>query len=174
MYGSTFCTNGYHYSCVLFALLALLVNCWTYTIFVSHGSCSQKSIHFQFQQAAHALIIHIYYIYVWIMDIHVFMHVDANTKVLETSERNSRSNTFHAPRRRVPLILILNTTHVVKCVCLEGEIVSTTYYDGQRLPQQKSQESAKRRGDQSDRSQPPTIGDARELLTDDSDTTGVC
>ena len=35
------------------------------------------------------------------------------------------------------------------------------YYDGHR------------RGDQSDRPQPPNIGDARELLTDDSDTTGI-
>jgi len=35
------------------------------------------------------------------------------------------------------------------------------YYDGHR------------RGDQSDRSHPPNIDDARELLTDDSDTTGV-
>ena len=42
-------------------------------------------------------------------------------------------------------------------------MVSTTYYDGH----------SHRRGDQSDRSQPPNIDDARELLTDDSDTTGV-
>ena len=41
----------------------------------------------------------------------------------ETSKRNSRS------RRRVPLVL--NTTQVVKCVCLEGEIVSTTMVTGE-------------------------------------------
>ena len=35
------------------------------------------------------------------------------------------------------------------------------YYDGHR------------RGDQSNRSPPPNIGDARELPTDDNDTTGV-
>ena len=46
--------------------------------------------------------------------------------------------------------LILNTTQVAKCVCLERRR-DCEYYDGHR------------RGDQSDRSPPPNIGDAREL-----------
>ena len=55
---------------------------------------------------------------------------------------------------------MLNTTQVAKCVCLERGR-DCEYYDGHR------------RGDQSDRSPPPNIGGARELLTDYNDTTGV-